>query len=61
MRWCIEMLQPDGLICDPYMGSGSVLRAAADLGYPVVGIEMEESYCEVAARRFEQLDLPLDI
>ncbi|MCP4110397.1 MAG: site-specific DNA-methyltransferase [Desulfobacteraceae bacterium] len=61
MRWCTEMIRPDGLICDPYMGSGSVLRAAADLGYAAVGIEIEERYCEAAARRFEQLELPFDI
>lgn len=58
LRQIIETEQ-SGVILDPFMGSGTTLRAAKDLGRKAIGIEIEERYCEIAARRMGQEVLAL--
>lgn len=48
------IVPPGGVVLDPFMGGGSTLLAARDLGHKSIGIEMEERYCEVVARRLDQ-------
>jgi DNA modification methylase len=54
MAWSLEFV-PDGLVYDPFLGSGTTLIAAEQLGRKCYGMEISPAYCDVIVRRWENL------
>lgn len=62
MRRLVLLCSDEGeTILDPYIGSGTTLRAAKDCNRRAIGVEVEERYCEIAAHRLAQEVLMLDL
>lgn len=55
MEWCIRFVSGNTIL-DPFMGSGTTGVAAIRLGRKFIGIELEEKYCAIAARRIKEAE-----
>ena len=55
-RWVRYICPNDGLVLDPFTGSGTTGVACVNTGRKFIGIEIDEKYCEVAAKRIQEAE-----
>lgn len=60
LGWILSIVPSGALVLDPFMGSGTTLVAAKQRGLPVIGIDSDERFAEIAARRLQQEVLALE-
>jgi len=54
MSWLLNVVPEGATILDPFMGSGTTLKAAKEAGFRAIGIEVDPSFCDIAARRVQE-------
>ena len=59
--WCLSFFPDANLILDPFLGSGTTAYCAKKLNRKCIGIEIEEKYCEMAAKRCSQSVMRLEV
>jgi len=60
MKWLLRLVVPPrGLVLDPFMGSGTTVYAARELGFRVIAIDRERAYCDDSVKRLRQGVFPL--
>uniref|UniRef100_A0A6M3IWB9 Putative methyltransferase n=1 Tax=viral metagenome TaxID=1070528 RepID=A0A6M3IWB9_9ZZZZ len=59
-QWCLNWFPKAGYILDPFMGAGASIVAAKKLNRKCIGIEIEEKYCSIAAKRCSQSVMRLE-
>ena len=62
MKYLIRLVTPkDGVVLDPFMGSGSTGKAAKIEGFDFIGIEMDEEYFQIAQARIDAVEKPITL